>query len=99
MRQDFPGHYTNSHKAASKAVELIRNGIGDFLMKGKLETIELLRPVVNKETGFGTDRLMSHCTVSKAPYYHKLFAAVEKVNAGNNGSSKTGRIICSSQNY
>lgn len=63
--------------AAAKAVELIREDRGDFLMKGRLETAQLLRPVVHKETGIGTGQLMSHFTIFEAPYYHKLFAAVD----------------------
>ncbi len=58
--------------AAAKAVELIREGKGDFLMKGKLETAQMLRPVVNKETGLGTGRSMSHFVFDELPYYHKL---------------------------
>lgn len=63
--------------AAMKAVKLIREGKGDFLMKGKLETAQMLRPVVNKETGIGKGGLMSHFTIFEAPHYHKLFAAVD----------------------
>lgn len=63
--------------AAQKAVELINEDKADFLMKGKLETAQMLRPVVNKETGIGTGRLMSHFTMFEAPYYHKLFLVVD----------------------
>ena len=63
--------------AAAKAVELIRERKGDFLMKGKLETAQMLRPVVNKQTGIGKGGLMSHFTLFEAPNYHKLFAVVD----------------------
>lgn len=63
--------------AAAKAVELIREGKGDFLMKGKLETAQLLSPVVNKENGIRTGTLMSHFTVFEASRYHKLFLVVD----------------------
>ncbi len=59
-------------EAASKAVELIHEGKGDFIMKGKLETAQILKPVVNKETGLGTGRSMSHFVFDELPYYHKL---------------------------
>ncbi len=59
-------------EAAAKAVALIREGKGDFLMKGKLETAQMLKPVVNKETGLGTGRSMSHFVFDELPYYHKL---------------------------
>ncbi len=63
--------------AAARAVSLIREGKGDFLMKGRLETAQMLRPVVNRQTGIGTGRLMSHFTIFEAPHYHKLFLAVD----------------------
>ncbi|MDL2314165.1 hypothetical protein LJC36_04195, partial [Desulfovibrio sp. OttesenSCG-928-C14] len=40
-------------KAAELSVQLVREGKGDFLMKGILETGQLLKAVVNKETGLG----------------------------------------------
>lgn len=59
-------------EAAFKSVELIRQGKGDFLMKGKLETSTLLKEVVNKETGIGMGGVMSHLTLMEIPGYHKL---------------------------
>lgn len=59
-------------EAAKKAVELVHQGAGDFIMKGKLETAQLLKPVVNKETGLGTGRVMSHFVLNELPHYHKL---------------------------
>ncbi len=59
-------------EAAAKSVELIHEGKGDFIMKGKLETAQILKPVVNKETGLGTGRSMSHFVLDELPYYHKL---------------------------
>ena len=59
-------------EAAFKAVELIREGKGDFLMKGILETKTLLKEVVNKETGIGMGGTMSHVTLLEIPSYHKL---------------------------
>ncbi len=63
--------------AAAKAVELVRNGEGDFLMKGYLDTKVILKAVVNKETGLGTGRLMSHFTMFEVPGYHKILVAVD----------------------
>ena len=59
-------------EAAFKAVELIRNGKGDFLMKGKMETGTLLKEVVNKKTGIGKGGIMSHMCILEIPAYHKL---------------------------
>ncbi len=43
-----------------KAVELVRDGKASVLMKGMIETRDILRPVVNKENGLRTGSVMSH---------------------------------------
>lgn len=63
---------TEDKEAAFKAVELIREGKGDFLMKGKLETSTILKEVVNKETGIGMGGVMCHMALFYIPKYHKL---------------------------
>ena len=64
-------------EAAKFAVSLVREGKADLLMKGKLDTSVLLRPVVNKETGLGKGGVMSHFTAFQIPNYHKLLVAVD----------------------
>jgi phosphate butyryltransferase len=64
-------------EAAKYAVGLIREGKADFLMKGKLDTPVLLKPVVNKETGLGKGGVMSHFTAFEVSSYHKLLVAVD----------------------
>ncbi len=64
-------------EAAKKAVALIHEGKGDFIMKGKLETAQILKPVVNKETGLGTGRVMSHFVFDELPNYHKLLVTTD----------------------
>ncbi len=63
--------------AAKRAVELVHEGKGDFIMKGKMETAQILRPVVNKETGLGTGRVMSHFVFDELPHYHKLLVTTD----------------------
>jgi len=63
--------------AAAKAVALIREGRADSLLKGKLDTKVILKAVVNKETGIGTGRVMSHFTIFEVPTYRKLLVAVD----------------------
>jgi len=58
---------------AKKAVQMIAAGEGDALMKGKLQTADLLREVVNKEYGLLTSEIMSHVGLFQVPTYHKLF--------------------------
>lgn len=59
-------------EAAKKAVQMVRAGEGNFLMKGKLQTAELLHEVVNKEYGLKTGSVMSHVGLFEVPGYHKL---------------------------
>ncbi|PID93547.1 MAG: phosphate butyryltransferase [Bacteroidetes bacterium] len=60
-------------KAASKAVELIRNGEGDILMKGLVSTDKYMRAILNKEHGLMPPKaVLSHVTVMENPNYHKL---------------------------
>ncbi len=59
-------------EAAKTAVRLIREGEGDFLMKGRMQTADLLRQVVNKETGLRTGKIMSHVGLFQVPNYHKV---------------------------
>ena len=54
------------------AVQLVRSGEANFLMKGRIETRDFLLPVVNRERGLNMGRLMSHLAVFELPTYHKL---------------------------
>ncbi len=51
----------HSHAAAAKAVELIRQGQAEALMKGSLHTDELMAEVVSRSSGLCTTRRISHC--------------------------------------
>jgi phosphate acetyltransferase len=62
----------HSHAAAAKAVELVRKGEAELLMKGSLHTDELLSAVVAKETGLRTGRRISHVFIMDVPTYHKV---------------------------
>ena len=61
-------------EAARAAIRAIAAGKADFLMKGTLETKDLLRAVVAKDAGMRTDRLMSKFDFIENPGYHKLIA-------------------------
>ena len=64
-------------ESAKYAVQLVREGKANLLMKGKLDTSVMLRPVVNKETGIGKGGVMSHFTAFEVPSYHKLLVPVD----------------------
>jgi phosphotransacetylase len=56
------------------AVQLIREGRGDFILKGKLETKDLLKPILNKETGLNARGFITHFGLMQIKGYHKLLA-------------------------
>jgi len=57
----------HSHAAAEKAVELVRVGEAEAIMKGSLHTDELMGAVVRREGGLRTARRISHCFVMDVP--------------------------------
>jgi phosphotransacetylase len=58
--------------SAKKAVELIREGKAEVLMKGSLHTDELMSAIVSREGGLRTGRRISHAFVMDVPTYHKV---------------------------
>ena len=62
----------HSHASAARAVELVRQGEAELLMKGSLHTDELLGAVVARETGLRTGRRLSHVFIMDVPTYHKV---------------------------
>jgi phosphate acetyltransferase len=63
--------------AAAKAVELVRQGKAELLMKGSLHTDELLGAVVARETGLRTSRRLSHVFIMDVPTYHKALLVTD----------------------
>lgn len=61
----------HSHASAERAVELVRNGEADAVMKGRLHTDELMTAIVDKERGLRTERRMSHVFALDVPKYDK----------------------------
>jgi phosphate acetyltransferase len=57
----------HSHGSAARAVELVREGRAQALMKGSLHTDEVMAAVVARETGLRTARRVSHCFVMDVP--------------------------------
>jgi len=67
----------DSRGAATKAVELVRQGKAELLMKGSLHTDELLAAVVARETGLRTGRRISHVFIMDVPTYHKVLIVTD----------------------
>ncbi|MCQ2287941.1 MAG: phosphate butyryltransferase [Muribaculaceae bacterium] len=60
-------------EAAAIAVSLVREGKADVLMKGLINTDNLLRAVLNKETGIlPKGNILTHVTVAQIPTYERL---------------------------
>jgi phosphotransacetylase len=67
----------HSHSAAAKAVELVRQGQAEILMKGSLHSDELLSAVVARDTGLRTGRRVSHVFIMDVPTYHKVLIVTD----------------------
>jgi phosphotransacetylase len=67
----------HSLAAAEKAVESIREGRAEVLMKGSLHTDELMSAVVSRERGLRTGRRISHAFLMDVPTYHKALVITD----------------------
>jgi phosphotransacetylase len=67
----------HSHAAAAKAVELVRTGEAEILMKGSLHSDEILSAALARETGLRTARRISHVFVMDVPTYHKVLVVTD----------------------
>ncbi|MBL8351298.1 MAG: phosphate acetyltransferase [Burkholderiaceae bacterium] len=56
-----------SNASAEAAVELVRSGRAEVLMKGSLHTDELMAAVVSRAGGLRTGRRLSHCFIMDVP--------------------------------
>lgn len=71
----------HSHAAAAKAVELVRAGRAEVLMKGSLHSDELLAEVTKRDTGLRTERRISHVFIMDVPDHPQtLFITDAAVN-------------------
>jgi phosphate butyryltransferase len=81
LRFNFDGveiiHEPNPNKAAVKAVEQIRNGNAQVLMKGLVSSGGLLKAVLDKEKGLRKGGTLSHVAFFETPFYHKLLCLTD----------------------
>ncbi len=59
-------------ESAAMAVELVRSGEAECLMKGKTATSILMKAALNKERGIRGGSILSHVSIMNPPSYHKL---------------------------
>lgn len=67
----------SDEEAAAKCIALIKEGDADFIQKGLMQTSTLLKAVVNKETGIGTGKPISHTALLDIPKYHKIVGVTD----------------------
>jgi phosphate butyryltransferase len=58
---------------AVKAVDLVKKGAADFIMKGIINTADYMHAILDKKNGLvNRNSLLTHITVIEVPTYHKL---------------------------
>lgn len=71
-------HKTEVPDICNTAVALIKEGRGDFLVKGLVDTKFYMKAILNKEMGFvKPGALLSHVVLFKAARYKKFFAVAD----------------------
>lgn len=60
-------HCDDELSSAAMAVSLVRDGRADIVMKGMIHTADILRAVLNRETGIRGDGILSHVSVLYSP--------------------------------
>jgi len=66
----------HSVESAKKAVDLVKEGRAEVLMKGSLHSDELLSAIVSRD-GLRTGRRVSHVFVMDVPTYHKVLIVTD----------------------
>lgn len=63
----------SEEEGIKKAVQLVKEGKADYLMKGLCNTAKYMRGILNKNNGLmKKGEILSHVTVMEVPTYHKL---------------------------
>lgn len=62
----------SSAECGEIAVKLVREGKADFIMKGMVETRDVMKPLVKKENGLHLGRAMTHAALDEIPGMSRL---------------------------
>jgi len=73
LREDRIVAADNDVEIAQRAVDLVRSGAAEILMKGHISTPILMKAVLDRETGLRKGDVLSHVAVAEIPTYPKLF--------------------------
>jgi phosphate butyryltransferase len=63
---------TSEEASVRQAIDLVRDGKADFLMKGKVTTATLIRGIVDRERGLRTGSQLSQVIVFQVPHLPRL---------------------------
>lgn len=64
-------------ECARIATELVNQDKAQFIIKGTIQTSDLMKAIINKETGLLDGNLLSHMNLLQIPRYHKLLSVVD----------------------
>lgn len=67
----------NVEKALNDSILAVQNGDADMLMKGNIDTANLLKAVMNKRNGLWSKRYLSHIAVLESPNYKRLILTTD----------------------
>lgn len=68
---------TDDTQSARIAVNMVNGGEADVLMKGHMQTADLLRVVLDKERGIRSNRVLSHVGIFEVEHYPKLLLVTD----------------------
>lgn len=86
-------------ECADIAVSLIKNGSGDALMKGLLDTGTLLKAVLEKDTGIRDSNTLSHLAILETSGYHKLIGITDGGMIPNPTLMQKAEIVINAAGY
>lgn len=75
------------------AIKYIHENKADFMMKGTVQTADLLKAVLNKEEGLMEGKTLSHILFEELPGYHKIFAVTDSAIVTNPDLEKKTAIM------
>lgn len=70
-------HEIDERKAAHQAVAMVAEGHADVLMKGHINTADLLRAVLDRDHGLRAGRILSHVALYDIPHCDRLLLVTD----------------------
>lgn len=98
ISDDAVFHEENADQAAERATRLVREDKADFLMKGHMQTADMIRAVLNKEYGLMDGGMVSLFAIAEIPKYHKLLAMADSGIVNHPTLDQKKHIIINSVN-